>query len=227
MPVTPIPTAAAPTSAVLAGDERPVLLHHLLGLTTPTGLWEHALGTEPRVEHGMCVDDVARALVVTSRATRQRDTSRQAGEPTQQHDETLGLARIYLRFVREAQRPGGLLHNRRSPAGAWLDTPSSGDHWGRALWALGAAAARLPDGESADDARRGRPPPPVRARRTHARPPMRPSALSSSSGWSRTTRAPGACCTTRGARSRDPRGTRTGRGPRIASRTRTPCFPRR
>ena len=36
-------------------------------LTSPRrlGLYEHARLTEPRVEHGMCVDDVARALVVT------------------------------------------------------------------------------------------------------------------------------------------------------------------
>jgi hypothetical protein len=133
---------ATPPTAVLTADDRRVRLDHLVRLTTPTGLYEHALGTEPRIEHGMCVDDVARALVVTSRATPQ-------------DDETLALTRTYLRFVRSAQRPGGLLHNRRSPAGVWLDTPSTGDHWGRALWALGTAAARLPDAELADDARRG------------------------------------------------------------------------
>ncbi|WP_444664121.1 glycosyltransferase [Cellulomonas sp. CW35] len=137
----------APTTVLATAPDRRVRFDHLARLTTPTGLYEHALGTQPRVEHGMCVDDVARALVVTSRALRQ--------DGTRENDETLALTRVYLRFVRSAVRQGGLLHNRRSPDGAWLDTPSSGDHWGRALWAMGTAAARVPDAELADDARRG------------------------------------------------------------------------
>ena len=44
-----------------------VVFTHLARLTDATGLFEHADGTEPRVEHGYCVDDVARALVVTAR----------------------------------------------------------------------------------------------------------------------------------------------------------------
>ncbi|HEY0216284.1 MAG TPA: glycosyltransferase [Cellulomonas sp.] len=115
---------------------------HLLRLSTPTGLFEHARGTEPRPEHGMCVDDVARALVVTARVPRPDAV-------------VTSLADTYLRFVRDAQRPGGLVHNRRTPGGGWLDAPSADDHWGRALWALGTAAAHLPTGPRADDAARG------------------------------------------------------------------------
>ena len=44
-----------------------LVFDHLASMTTPVGLYEHALLDQPRVEHGMCVDDVARALVVTSR----------------------------------------------------------------------------------------------------------------------------------------------------------------
>ena len=40
---------------------------HVARLSEPLGLFEHALGTAPRREHGYCVDDVARALIVTSR----------------------------------------------------------------------------------------------------------------------------------------------------------------
>ncbi|WP_146842004.1 glycosyltransferase [Cellulomonas composti] len=119
-----------------------MVLGQLVRLSTSTGLYEHALGTAPRTEHGMCVDDVARALVVTARIA----------EPDH---EVAALTRTYLSFVRAAQRPGGLVHNRRSPDGTWLDTPSTGDHWGRALWALGTAAVHLPHGPLADDARAG------------------------------------------------------------------------
>lgn len=121
---------------------RDVRLGHLRRLTTPTGLYEHASGTDPRVEHGMCVDDVARALVVVTRVPWPDAT-------------VMLLVRTYLRFVRTAQRRDGTMHNRRTAAGAWIDAPTTDDHWGRAVWALGTAAARLPAGPLASDALRG------------------------------------------------------------------------
>ena len=115
---------------------------HLARLTTPSGLFEHALGTEPRVANGMCVDDVARALVVTART------------PDPSPDVAV-MTTTYLRFLREGQRAGGLMHNWRTAEGTWLDAPSAGDHWGRALWAFGTAATCLADERLAADARRG------------------------------------------------------------------------
>lgn len=115
---------------------------HLARLTTPLGLYEHALGTVPRVEHGMCVDDVARALVVTVRVP----------DPTPQ---VAAMARTYLAFLRAAQCDDGLMHNRRDAAGAWIDGRSAEDHWGRALWAFGTAAVCSADAALAADARRG------------------------------------------------------------------------
>ncbi len=115
---------------------------HLARLTTATGLYEHALGTEPRIEHGMCVDDVARALVVTCRAV----------EPT---PDLVAMSRTYLTFLLRAQDPDGRMHNRHDGAGRWLDVPSSDDHWGRALWAFGVAASRSPDAQVAAGGRAG------------------------------------------------------------------------
>jgi hypothetical protein len=103
---------------------------HLAHLTTPLGLYEHALGTEPRVEHGFCVDDVARALLVTAREVR----------PT---SEVRRLLDVYLTFVLAAQHSDGLMHNRRNPDGTWGDEASSDDHWGRSLWALGTAVSTV------------------------------------------------------------------------------------
>jgi hypothetical protein len=120
---------------------RPVF-DHLARLTTPDGLYEHALGATPRVEHAYCVDDVARALIVT---TRVPDPSAQVRQ----------LAEGYLGFVLAALRPDGYVHNRRRVDGSWSDRPSSADHWGRALWALGTAATHSPDIALAARARAG------------------------------------------------------------------------
>jgi hypothetical protein len=109
---------------------------HLLRLSDGTGLFEHALLTVPRREHGYCLDDVARGLVVVSR------------EPFPP-PEVAALRDRYLRFVIAAQTPDGTVHNRLGPDGRWLDRPGLDDCWGRSLWGLGTAAARDPAGEHA------------------------------------------------------------------------------
>ncbi|MCG2797063.1 MAG: glycosyltransferase [Cellulomonas sp.] len=115
---------------------------HLARLTTATGLYEHALLTVPRIEHGMCVDDVARALVVTA---RQSDPSPQV----------VAMSTTYLEFLLDAQQDDGRMHNRRAPAGVWLDEASTEDQWGRALWAFGVAATHSPDPQVRAGAARG------------------------------------------------------------------------
>ncbi|MFJ1460601.1 glycosyltransferase [Nocardia sp. N2S4-5] len=105
---------------------------HLFRLSDECGIFEHARLTEPRVDNGYCVDDVARGLLVTVRET----------EPT---PELLDLTRVYFDFVIDALTPDGRCHNRRGPDRCWQDEPSLDDHWGRALWALGAVVARRPD----------------------------------------------------------------------------------
>ncbi len=104
---------------------------HLRRLTDAGGLYEHACGTAPRPEHGYCVDDVARALVVTCR---------ESGSDVDD------LRERYLAFVLAAQLPDGRFRNRRGADLAWQDAPPDTvdveDCWGRALWGLGAAVAR-------------------------------------------------------------------------------------
>lgn len=99
-------------------------LQHLETLTDDIGLFEHCLGSEPRREHGYCVDDVARALILVMR------------EPTA----TPNLQRmvdVYSSFLADAQMSDGRMINRRDSSGAWHGAPSTADHWGRALWAWG------------------------------------------------------------------------------------------
>lgn len=101
---------------------------HLLRLTDRRGTFEHARLAEPLPEHGYCTDDVARVLVV---ATRDPGT-----------DYTLnGLAGGALRFLNEAQAPGGGCRNRMDSKGNWVDEPALEDAWGRCIWGLGAAVA--------------------------------------------------------------------------------------
>ena len=106
-------------------------LDHLQRLTDGQGLFEHALYDAPRPEHGYCVDDVARALVLVCR------------EPAMS-PELRRMAQVYLTFVLAAIQPDGSCHNRMDQDGRWTDEPSHGDWWGRALWALGVAAVHAP-----------------------------------------------------------------------------------
>jgi hypothetical protein len=112
----------------LRSEPAPVF-DHLIRLTDGRGLFEHARYDEPRSEHGYCVDDVARGLVVLCREPR--------GNPA-----LVRLERHYLEFVCAAVQSNGDCHNRMRADGKWIDQPAVGDWWGRALWGLGTAAAR-------------------------------------------------------------------------------------
>jgi hypothetical protein len=113
---------------------------HLLRLTDEVGLLEHAQGIVPRLQHGYCVDDVARGLVVVCR------------EPSPAL-ELIALARLYLDFLAQAQAPDGRLRNRLGYDRRWRDGPGAEDCWGRALWGLGTAAARGPDAGICEESR--------------------------------------------------------------------------
>jgi hypothetical protein len=101
---------------------------HLLRLSDERGLFEHACLSVPRREHGYCVDDVARGLVVICREASSEFTLRR-------------LERRFLEFVLDALDSNGACHNRMDTDGRWCDEPAVGDAWGRALWGLGVTAA--------------------------------------------------------------------------------------
>lgn len=109
-------------------------LRHLVRLTDDRGIIEHALYAHPRFESGYCTDDNARLLIVAVR-----------------HDcncpEAQTLARVAARFLLDAQRHDGLIHNRMSFERLWQDVPSSDDCWGRAIWAFGEAVLKSSDTE--------------------------------------------------------------------------------
>jgi hypothetical protein len=99
-------------------------------------LFEHAKFGKPREEHGYCVDDVARALVLLERSKTQDPQLRE-------------LIQIYFDFISEAQSVDAHFANRCNALGIWTSPAEMGDHWGRALWALGTIANRDPDRELA------------------------------------------------------------------------------
>ena len=117
-------TAGRPTTA---SDVHQPVFDHLERLTDGRGLFEHARHTVPRREHGYCVDDVARGLVVVCHEPEPGPLVRR-------------LARCYLAFVLDALDPAGACHNRMAVDGQWRDEAAAGDWWGRALWGLGVAA---------------------------------------------------------------------------------------
>lgn len=97
-------------------------------------MFEHAIHAAPRLDHGYCTDDVARALIAVLREPRPAP-------------EVQLLQATCLRFLGRAQRTDGRFHNRRSPPPEqrWLDEVGSDDSNGRALWALGIASSRETD----------------------------------------------------------------------------------
>ena len=101
---------------------------HLVALTDRFGTFEHAEHTRPRREHGYCVDDVARVLVVSAREPSPNAAVR-------------SLAQGSLAFVGDAMEPNGECRNRRAADGTWTSEGSTEDCWGRSLWGLGTAAA--------------------------------------------------------------------------------------
>ena len=107
--------------------------NHLSSMIGPYGVFEHAKHDRVRHEHGYCVDDVARVLLVVARE-QEKST------------EVDVLSNISLSFLKEAQCSDGTFMNRRSPTGAFLGSGSNADCWGRAVWSLGNAVAQDSDG---------------------------------------------------------------------------------
>ena len=105
---------------------------HLLRMTDGVGMLQHSKFTVPDREHGYCVDDNARALIVTVTA-----------QDFQPRDASLNhLASVCLSFLDHAfNRDTGLFRNFMSYERSWLEEKGSEDSHGRALWGLGTAAA--------------------------------------------------------------------------------------
>ncbi len=103
-------------------------LNHLFNLTDDTGILQHARFHIPDRNHGYCLDDNARALLLTILLKKK------LGE----NEKVNRLFNTYLSFVdyaynRETQR----FRNFMSYDRQWLENAGSEDSQGRTTWALG------------------------------------------------------------------------------------------
>ncbi|MGH8957798.1 MAG: glycosyltransferase [Acidimicrobiia bacterium] len=133
-----------PGNAALVMFSRPsenlVSFDHVIGLSGRYGLFEHARRSQPRLDHGYCLDDNGRALVVVARATASG-----IHFPSAPRDRCLD-------FVLQAQEGGW--KDRQSTEGAW-NLIASDDAIGRGIWGLGSAASWWPEDSGRDRAERG------------------------------------------------------------------------
>jgi len=106
---------------------------HLRRMTDSTGMLQHARFTFPNYAEGYCVDDNARALMLTVRLEGRSSFS----------DEIAGLQTRYASFVDHAFNPDtGRFRNFMGYDRRWLEKEGSEDSQARALWALGTCVAR-------------------------------------------------------------------------------------
>ncbi len=108
-------------------------LDHLTRLTDATGIFQHATYTIPNFEEGYCIDDNARALLLTVMLE----------ELGRDGHQLRGLESTYAAFLQAGFNPKRKrFRNFMSLDRRWLDEVGSEDCHGRALWALGACVGR-------------------------------------------------------------------------------------
>lgn len=109
-------------------------LSHLITLSDDTGILQHARYSIPRYEDGYCIDDNARALLLTT-MIEQSGT----GDPTL----TRRLSARYLAFIAHAfNEESSRFRNFMSFSRTWLEETGSEDSHGRTVWALGTVVGR-------------------------------------------------------------------------------------
>ena len=106
-------------------------LAHLQRMTDGTGMLQFATYAVPNPHSGYTLDDNVHALLVALGYYH-------AGVA---QDVALVLSYRYLGFMAWAQRTDGRFHNEAGYDRHWLDDVGSDDAQGRAIWALGYAAA--------------------------------------------------------------------------------------
>jgi glycosyltransferase involved in cell wall biosynthesis len=103
---------------------------HFLSMCDSTGLLQHAIHSVPDRAHGYCVDDNARALLLSSALTTFGET--RLSEP---------MTARFAAFIQHAWNPDTRrFRNFMSYDRRWLEAQGSEDSHGRTLWALGECA---------------------------------------------------------------------------------------
>lgn len=120
-----IPTAAGPA----------LPLAHFATMCDDTGLMQHAILGVPDRDHGYCIDDNARALLVCSGMAITPSIAGLSIDPW-----------TFAAFIQHGWNPdNGRFRNFMSYDRRWLEDTGSQDSHGRTLWALGAYAGNGAD----------------------------------------------------------------------------------
>ncbi|RZL61916.1 MAG: glycosyltransferase [Pedobacter sp.] len=116
-------------------DSMPALnLSHIDLLTDDTGIIQHAKFGIPNLKEGYCIDDNARALILTLLAHEQ-----------DKNQKALKLMPVYLSFIQYMQREDGNFRNFLSFNRDYLDEVGSEDSFGRTVWSLGYLICAAPN----------------------------------------------------------------------------------
>ncbi|MGC6329631.1 glycosyltransferase family 4 protein [Rhizorhabdus sp. FW153] len=103
-------------------------------MTDGTGMLQHGVHSVPDRNHGYCIDDNARALILMCRLGPEMEAA------------TGPLASTYAAFINHGWNPDrGRFRNFMNYDRSWCETEGSEDSNGRTLWALGCAAAHASD----------------------------------------------------------------------------------
>jgi len=103
---------------------------HFLSMCDDTGLFQHAVHSIPDRNHGYCVDDNARALLLACALNKPGE------QPLSE-----ALTGRFAAFLQHAWNPdNGRFRNFMSFSRNWLEDSGSEDSQGRTLWALGECA---------------------------------------------------------------------------------------
>lgn len=122
-------------TAPLVSNPPRVKLDHFVLMCDDTGLLQHAIQSVPDRNHGYCVDDNARALLVASALN---------GPGEEGMDDALCVR--FAAFVQHAWNPDRKrFRNFMGYDRRWTEDVGSEDSHGRSLWALGECARGDPD----------------------------------------------------------------------------------
>ncbi len=110
-------------------------IKHLERLTNESGIIQHSFGSVPNYQTGYCVDDNARALIVSLYAQQQLN------------DNTNNLTLIYryTSYLAYLQNEDGTFKNYLTYDHQQTEDKGSDDAYGRALWALGTLIRYAPN----------------------------------------------------------------------------------
>ncbi|MFD1950521.1 glycosyltransferase family 4 protein [Sphingomonas arantia] len=114
--------------------ELPIVVPDLTGverITDGCGMIQHSIFSVPDRDHGYCVDDNCRALMLMHRID---------GDASARADQ---LATVYASFVQHAWNgETGRFRNFMGFDRSWMESVGSEDSFGRSLWSIGDTAAR-------------------------------------------------------------------------------------